>query len=126
MEKFSPEQFEKRSGHAQVEIELRKYLRGIPVPERIDFIAHLWPLNYVFAVSLARSSQIPQQELAELLSNWLAQNKHNTVKLLIEEFEPLLGENRFWKIATECELSSAMVDFLNYHGKGKLSLHHNG
>jgi len=126
MEKFSPEQFEKRSGQAQVETDLRKYLRSVPVLERIDFINRLWPLNYVFAVSLARSSQIPQQELAELLNDWLAQNKHNTVKVLIEEFEPLLGENRFWKIATECELSTTMVEFLNYHGKGKLSLHQNG
>lgn len=126
MEKFSPEQFEKRSGHAQVETELRKYLRSISVPERIDFINRLWPLNYVFAVSLAKSSQIPQQELAELLNDWLVQNKHNTVKVLVEEFEPLLGENRFWKIVAKCELSTTMVEFLNYHGKGKLSLHKNG
>ena len=126
MRKFEPKQFEKRSGQAQVETELRKYLRAAPIEEKIKFIKELWPLNYRFALSLTRSSQIPNKQLSEMLHEWLALNQHNCVAGLIKEFEPLIGKEKFWKIATSLELTNQMQEFLNYHSKGEFQRYING
>ena len=123
MNKFQPEQFERLSGNAQVETELRHWLRGLPVAERIDFIRRLWALNSKFAISLVRSSQIPAREAVSLLQYWLSLNNHNAAERLIEGFVPMLGEDRFWQAAAELELEPAMEDFLNYYGRGQLQRH---
>lgn len=44
--RFKPQQFVRRSGTAQVDTELRRWLRSLPVPQRIDFIKDLYSHNY--------------------------------------------------------------------------------
>ncbi len=121
MSKYVPEDFEKRPGHAEAEKQLRGWLRSISLAERIDFIKRLWPLNYRFALSLLRSSQIPKGEVVALLEHWLSLGQHNAAQGLIEGLEPVLGERRFWQVAAQAELTLAMEDFLNYHGHGQLA-----
>lgn len=121
MSKYVPEEFETQSGCSEAEKELRIWLHSIPLAERINFIKRLWPLNYRFTLSLVRSSQIPISEVVELLEHWLSLGQHNAAQGLIEGLEPVLGEHRFWKVATQVELTPAMEDFLNYHGHGQLA-----
>jgi hypothetical protein len=115
---FAPEQFAKASeasGVAQSETDLKKWLRSIDVAERVDFIQRLWPINYILALNLVRSSQLPIIEVEALLRHWLALGQHNAAQRLIGSLEPLLGERKFWKIVAEVPLSEPMRDFLNYH-----------
>jgi hypothetical protein len=118
---FKPEQFVRRSGTAQVDTELRRWLRSIPVPQRIDFIKDLYSHNYRYAVSLVRSSQLPAYEVTRLLQHWLLSSSHNASRGLIEGFVPMLGETRFWTIAAKFDVTPTMAEFLNYYGQGKLN-----
>jgi hypothetical protein len=122
---FKPEQFVGRSGTPQVDTELRRWLRSIPMPQRIDFIKDLYGHNYRYAVALVRSSQLPADEVTRLLQHWLLSSSHNASHSLIEGFVPMLGEVRFWTIAAESEVTPTMAEFLNYHGQGKLD-HYRG
>jgi len=122
---FKPEQFIRRSGTAKVDTELRRWLRSIPVPQRIDFIKDLYGHNYRYAVALVRSSQLPADEVTRLLQHWLLSSSHNASRGLIEGLEPMMGEARFWTIAAKCEVTPTMAEFLNYYGRGKLN-HYRG
>lgn len=117
---FTPEQFTRRPAIAQVEAELKKWLRQIAVEERVDFIARLWAINYPLALILVQSSQLPVKEIEALLHKWLAAGHYNAAQKIIEYFSVMLGERKFWKIVSEVELSSAMRDFINYYSKGRL------
>jgi len=117
---FTPEQFETLSGKSNTETQLRKWLRSLPSSDRVDFIRRLWSLNYRFALSLVRSSQLSLQEVSSLLRHWLLLGQHNAAQRLISDLEPLLGKERFWRIVQEAELSPAMREFLNYHSHGEL------
>lgn len=122
---FKPEQFVSQSGTAQVDTELRRWLRSIPIAQRIDFIKDLYIHNYRYAVALVRSSQLPVDEVTRLLQHWLLSSSHNASRGLIEGFVPMLGEVRFWTIAAESEVTPTMAEFLNYHGQRKLD-HYRG
>lgn len=118
---FTPEQFVRRSGTAQVDIELRRWLRSLPVSQRVTFIESLYVHNYRYAVALVRSSQLPTDEVTRLLQHWLLSSSHNASRGLIEGFVPMIGETRFWTIAAKSELTPAMAESLNYYGQGKLN-----
>jgi hypothetical protein len=92
---FKPEQFVRRSGNAQVDTELRRWLRSLPVSQRVGFIENLYLHNYMYAVALVRSSQLPTDEVTRLLQNWLLSSSHNAIRGLIEGFVPMIGESRF-------------------------------
>jgi hypothetical protein len=117
--RFKPEQFVRRSGTAQIDTELRRWLRSIPVPQRIDFIKDLYSHNYRCAVALVRSSLLPTDEVNRLLQHWLLSSSHNASRGLIEGFVPMLGEARFWTIAAESDVTPTMAEFLNYYGERK-------
>jgi hypothetical protein len=117
---FLPEQFARRSGIAQEDTELRKWLRSCPVNARMAFINELFGHNYRYAISLVRSSQLPIEDVMQLLRAWLLLGKHNCSSGLIQGLIPVLGERRFWETAAKLELTEAMSDFLNYHSHGKL------
>lgn len=123
--RFKPERFVRRSGTAQVDTELRRWLRSLPVPQRIDFIKDLYSHNYRYAVALVRSSQLPIDEVTRLFQYWLLSSSHNACRGLIEGLVPMIGEARFWTIAAESEVTPIMAEFLNYHGQGKLD-HYRG
>ena len=118
--RFKPEQFIRRSGIAQVDTELRRWLRSLPVSSRVEFIERLYAHNYRYAVALVRSSQLPLDEVTGLLQRWLRSSSHNASRGLIEGLVPMMGEVRFWTIAAQVEVTPAMADFLNYYGRGKL------
>lgn len=118
--RFKPEQFIRRSGTAQVDAELRRWLRSIPVPQRIDFIKELYSHNYRYAVALVRSSQLPTDEVTQLLKHWLVSSSHNASRGLIEGLVPMMGEAKFWKITAQVEVAPTMAEFLNYYSAGKL------
>jgi hypothetical protein len=119
--RFKPEQFVRRSGTAQVDTELRRWLRSIPVPQRINFIEDLYGHNYRYAVALVRSSQLPIDEVTRLLQHWLLSSSHNASRGLIEGLVPMIGEARFWTIAAKSNVTPTMAEFLNYYGRGKLN-----
>lgn len=119
--RFRPEQFIRRSGKAQVDTELRRWLRSLPVSQRIEFIESLYSHNYRYAVSLVRSSQLPANEVTGLLKHWLLSSSHNASRGLIDGFVPMIGEAKFWTIAAGLEVTPAMADFLNYYGREKLN-----
>jgi len=75
--RFKPEQFIRRSGNAQVDTELRRWLRALPVSQRVDFIKGLYSHNYRYAVALVRSSQLPTNQVTLLLQHWLLSSSHN-------------------------------------------------
>lgn len=122
---FKPEQFARRSGIARTDTDLRRWLRSIGVSARVEFIKGLFPLNYRYAISLVRSSQIPIDDVVQLLQYWLSQGKHNASKGLVEGLLPVLGEKRFWTTAAQMDLTPAMSDFLNYHGRRQLDRYRN-
>ena len=123
--RFKPEQFVRRSGTAQIDTELRRWLRSVPVPQRIEFLKDLYNHNYRYAVALVRSSQLPINEVTRLIQHWLLSSSHNASRGLIEGLVPMIGEARFWTIAAESEVTPTMAEFLNYHGQGKLD-HYRG
>lgn len=118
--RFKPEQFIRQSGTAPVDTELRRWLSSIPVPQRIDFIKELYSHNYRYAVALVRSSQLPTDEVTQLLKDWLVSSSHNASRGLIEGLVPMMGEAGFWKITAQVEVAPTMAEFLNYYGNGKL------
>lgn len=112
---FTPEQISTCPTAAQVEIDLKKWLKEIAVEERINFIVQLWPISYLLALILVQSSQLPKKEVEGLLRRWLAEGHHNAAQKIIEYFVVMLGERKFWKVVSQVELSPAMREFINYH-----------
>ncbi|MFL1559184.1 hypothetical protein [Pseudomonas sp. O11] len=51
---------------------------------------------------------------------WLRVGHHNTAQELIKRLEPVLGERKFWRIASQEMLSPTMREFMNYYGRGRL------
>lgn len=116
---FAPEQFS--SPTASSENELKKWLRSVAVGDRVEFIKCIWPINYILALRLVRSSQIPIVEIESLLRHWLSLGQHNAAQRLISSFEPLLGKERFWSVVSDVPLSESMREFINYHSHGRLN-----
>ncbi|WP_145145315.1 hypothetical protein [Pseudomonas duriflava] len=117
---FSLEQIASRSGQSKMDRLVRHWLIGLPVAARIDFLKQLWPLNYRFALILTQAAQLPKRENQDLFKYLLRTSSHNAAEELINRFEPILGKERFWQIASVEELSPAMQDFLNYHSGSHL------
>lgn len=117
---FLPENFARRSGIGQDDTMLRRWLRSRPLAERLTFINKLFGHNYRYAISLTRSSQLPIDDVLQLLKGWLLLGKHNCSLGLMEGLVPIVGERRFWTTVAKLELTPAMTDFLNYHSHGKL------
>lgn len=117
---FRPEQFTKRPGLAQTETDLRRWLREVPVPERVVFLRALWPMNFAFCLSLAKSSQLPVEQVLELLREWLGSGKVDAAKGLVEAIEPLIGEARFWTAARGARMTPQMRHMLEYQSRGLL------
>lgn len=115
-EPFTPEQFQKRPAVAQVDVDLRKWLRGISVEKRLEFIRALWPLNYTYSMSLARSSQLPNSQVEALLVEWLRAGQENAGNGLVA-LEPLLGKVRFWKVVDATDLTEEMRNFFYLYRK---------
>ncbi|QXG47324.1 hypothetical protein [Pseudomonas viridiflava] len=55
-----------------------------------------------------------------MLKYWLRNGSHNAAQELIKRLQPVLGETKFWQIASQEELSPAMRDFMNYCSRGRL------
>ncbi|MDO8040348.1 hypothetical protein [Janthinobacterium sp. SUN137] len=121
--RFKPEQFIRRSGTAQVDAEVRRWLRSLTVAQRINFIVDLYSHNYRYAVALVRSSKLPSDDVTRLLQQWLLSSSHNASRGLIEGFVPMIGESRFWTIAAKSKVTPTMAEFLNFHGQEKLNLY---
>ena len=123
---FTPEQFTTRPEKAQVESDLKKWLLSLNVEKRIEFIKQLWPINFRFALILVQASQLPRKELEKIFRHWLREGHHNTAQELIKRFVPILGERKFWRIASQENISPVMRDFLNYHSHGRLDVEPDG
>ncbi len=117
---FIPEQFKRRPGDAKVEKDLKLWLLGLSIEERVEFIKRLWSVHFRLALILVQSLQLPVNAVEELLKHLLLLGKHNTSSEMIKRFVPVLGERKFWRVAAELELLPAMRDFLNYHSHGRL------
>lgn len=117
---FTPEQLANRTGTAETDKQARKWLLSLPTPERIDFLKRLWPLNFRYTLVLLQAAQLPRQDNEQLFRHWLHTGHHNAVQELIKRVQPLLGDTRFWRIASQETLTTPMRDFLNYHGRGRL------
>lgn len=117
---FTPEQVASRSGIAQVDKDVRHWLVRLPIAERLDFLKQLWPLNYRYTLKLLQAAQLPRQENENMFRHWLGTGQHNTAQELIKRLEPVLGERKFWEIASQEALMPVMRDFLNYYGGGRL------
>lgn len=118
--RFTPEEVASRSGIAQVDKDVRLWLVGLPIAERLDFLKQLWPLNYRHTLKLLQAAQLPRQENEDMFRHWLRAGQHNTAQELIKRLEPVLGERKFWEIASQEVLSKVMQEFLNYYGGGRL------
>jgi hypothetical protein len=115
MKSFAPENFATRPALAQVETELRRWLRTQPPSQREQFLRELWTVNWHFAIELAGSSQLPNENASMLLKEWLAHGQVNSARSLVQTFGRLLGTRRFWKIVGESGLSEPMARMLEYH-----------
>jgi hypothetical protein len=122
---FTPEQFATRPGIAQIETELKKWLLALGVDERLEFIKRLWLVNYRFALVLLQASKLPIKETENIFRHWLREGSHNTAQELIKRLTPMLGERKFWRIASEEKISPAMREFLNYYSHGRLDAEYN-
>lgn len=118
--RFTPEQVASRSGIAQVDKDVRHWLVGLPIAERLDFLKQLWPLNYRYTLKLLQAAQLQRQENEVMFRHWLRTGQHNTAQELIKRLEPVLGERRFWQIASQELVTPVMREFLNYYGGGRL------
>ncbi|WP_448651880.1 hypothetical protein ACSHWC_29575 [Pseudomonas fluorescens] len=118
--RFTPEQVASRSGTAQTDKDVRQWLVGLPIAERLDFLKQLWPLNYRFALKLLQAAQLSRQENEDMFRHWLRTGQHNTAQELIKRLEPVLGERRFWQIASQEVVAPVMRELLNYYGGGRL------
>jgi hypothetical protein len=117
MQPFSPAQFATRPAVAQVETELRRWLREAPIEQRVEFLEQLWPINPHFTLSLAHTSQLPMGSAVNLLEQWL-QGNHNHASPIIEAFLPLLGGKRFWQVVSRVSLPPQMANMLEYYRRG--------
>lgn len=117
---FTPEQLANRTGTAVVDHQARKWLVSLPIPERVDFLKRLWPLDFRYSLILLQAAQLPRQENQQLFRHWLHTGHHNAAQELINRLQPLLGETTFWRITSQETLTAPMWDFLNYHGRGRL------
>ncbi|POA31773.1 hypothetical protein C1884_09120 [Pseudomonas sp. GW460-R15] len=118
--RFTPEQVASRSGIAQTDRHVRQWLLSLPIAERLDFLKRLWRLNYRYSLKLLQAAQLPRQENEYIFRYWLRTGNHNTAQELIKRLRPVLGERKFWRIASQEKLSPTMRDFMNYHGHGRL------
>ena len=118
--RFTPEQVASRSGTAQTDKDVRQWLVGLPIAERLDFLKQLWPLNYRYALKLLQAAQLSRQENEDMFRHWLRTGQHNTAQELIKRLEPVLGERRFWQIASQEVVAPVMRELLNYYGGGRL------
>ncbi|KTC18556.1 hypothetical protein AO390_03165 [Pseudomonas marginalis ICMP 11289] len=84
--RFTPEQVAKRSGIAQVDKDVRQWLVGLPVPERLEFLKRPWPLNYRYSLILLQAAQLPRQANEHMLKYWLRNGSHNAAQELIRRF----------------------------------------
>lgn len=117
---FTPEQVASRSGITQVDKDVRHWLVRLPIAERLDFLKQLWPLNYRYTLKLLQAAQLPWQENEDMFRHWLRTGHHNTAQELIKRLEPVLGERKFWEIASQEVVTPVMWEFLNYYGGGRL------
>ncbi|MBD9517865.1 hypothetical protein [Pseudomonas sp. PDM22] len=113
---FTPEEVCHRTGLGKQDKLVRQWLVGIPLADRTEFLRQLWLLNYRYALDLFQAAQLPANENRQLVRHWLRSGHHNAAQALIQRATPVLGEKTFWRIASEETLTSAMRDFLNYHG----------
>ncbi|WP_157016101.1 hypothetical protein [Pseudomonas batumici] len=118
--RFTPEQVALRSGIAQTDKQVRQWLAGLPIAEKVDFLKRLWPLNYRYSLKLLQVAQLPKQENENIFRHWLLTGHHNTAQELIKRLSPVLGERKFWQIASQEKLSPSMREFMNYHSHGCL------
>ncbi|MCQ3032649.1 hypothetical protein NLO88_18520 [Pseudomonas syringae] len=118
--RFTPEQVASRSGNAQVDKDVRNWLVGIPIADRLDFLKQLWPMNFRYSLILLKAAQLPRQENEYLFRYWLRTGHHNTAQELIKQLQPVLGERKFWQIASQEKLSPTMREFMNYYGHGRM------
>ena len=118
--RFKPEQVASRSGNAQVDKDVRNWLVGLPIADRLDFLKQLWPLNFRYSLILFQAAQLPRQENEYLSRYWLRTGHHNTAQELIKRLQPVLGERKFWQIASQEKPSPTMREFMNYYGHGRL------
>lgn len=118
--RFTPQQVASRSGNAQVDKDVRQWLVGLPIAERLDFLKQLWPLNFRYSLRLLQAAQLPRQENEYMFRHWLRAGRHNTAQELIKRLQPVLGERKFWQIASQETLSPTMREFMNYYGLGRL------
>jgi hypothetical protein len=117
---YTPAQVAAERHFEQIDKALLQWLRSLPVADRVAFIAEVWPTNCNRALELVRRGQLPIPTVVDLLKGWLRLGQHNAADRLITYLVPVLGEERFWAIVAEVELSPAMADFLNYHSGGRL------
>lgn len=99
---------------------MRQWLVGLPIAERLDFLKQLWPLNFRYSLRLLQAAQLPRQENEYMFRHWLRAGHHNTAQELIKRLQPVLGERKFWQIASQETLSPTMREFMNYYGLGRL------
>ena len=118
--RFTPDQVASRSGNAQVDKDVRNWLVGLPIADRLDFLKQLWPLNFRYSLILLQAAQLPRQGNEYLFRYWLSTGHHNTAQELIKRLQPVLGERKFWQIASQEKLSPTMREFMNYYGHGRL------
>jgi hypothetical protein len=111
---------------AQVESDLKKWLISLDLEEHIKFIKQLWSINFRLALILVQASHLPSKELEKIFRHCLREGHHNTAQELIKCSIPTLGEKKFWRIASQENISPAMRDFLNYHSHGRLDVELNG
>jgi len=111
---FVASDFRTRPAIAQIETDLRKWLRGCPPSERVVFLRELWPVNPHFALVLAGACQLPAKEAEALLAEWLLGESRNA-RAILRTFVPLLGAGHFWCVVAETETTEAMAHMLEYH-----------
>ncbi|MBW8355646.1 MAG: hypothetical protein K0M54_17675 [Pseudomonas sp.] len=117
---FTPEQLAHNTGTSAMDRQCRQWLLSLPAPERVNFLKRLWPLNFSYALLLQHAVQLSRQENQQLFRHWLRTGHHNTAQELIKRLQPLLGEETFWRIASQETLTAPMRDLMNYHSKGRL------
>jgi hypothetical protein len=117
MRAFSPTEFAVRPAVAQVETELRQWLRHAKEDERIAFLEGLWAINPHFALSLAHTSQLQTDSALALLGRWI-HGDHNLAKPIIQTFVPLLGEKKFWRVVEQSGAPEKMAQMLEYQRHG--------
>ena len=117
---FTPEEVSNRTGLGKQDKHVRRWIIGIPIADRTEFLRQLWPLNYRYALELFQAAQLPANENRLLVRHWLRSGHHNAAQALIQRATAVLGEKAFWRIACEETLTSVMRDFLNYYGDNRL------